>query len=110
MLKYIFFFILVLHFKPFSVSGIITVVPLVYIYMFNAICWEFQRDRYMQTSRLTFSGCSDGLGVGHGERHGSHSTVVWGRSQYRGEVAGDLPNTLTTAVRLEVEHKRPEDN
>lgn len=55
---------------------------------------------------LTFCGCGDGLGVGHGERDGSHSAVVWGGSQNGGEVAWDLSYHLTTAVRLQVGYRQ----
>lgn len=51
------------------------------------------------SGRLTFW-CGDGLGVGHGERDGSHGAVVRGWSQNWGEVAWDLSNPLTTAVGL----------
>lgn len=51
--------------------------------------------------RLTFRGCGDGLGVGHGERHGPHGAMVWRGSQNRGEVPRHLPDHLTTAVGLQ---------
>lgn len=56
--------------------------------------------------RLTFCGCGNGLGVGHGERDGSYSAVMWRGSQDRGEVARDLSHHLTTAVRLHVGHRQ----
>lgn len=59
-------------------------------------------------SGLTFCGCGDGLGVGHGERDGSHSAVVWGGGQNWGEVAWDFSYHLTTTVRLQVGYRRQE--
>lgn len=56
---------------------------------------------------LTFCGCGDGLGVGHGERDGSHSAVMWGGCQDWGEVARDLSYHLTAAVGLELEYRQP---
>lgn len=52
-------------------------------------------------SCLTFSGCSDGFSICHGQGHRSHCTVMGRGCQNWSEMAGHFPYYLTTAVGLQ---------
>lgn len=55
---------------------------------------------------LTFSGCSDGLSICHGQGHRSHRTVMGRGCQNWSKMARHFPYYLTTAVRLQNKTKR----
>lgn len=55
---------------------------------------------------LTFSGCSDGFSICHGQGHRSHRTVMGRGCQNWSKMARHFPYYLTTAVRLQNKTKR----
>lgn len=58
-------------------------------------------------SCLTFSGCSDGFSICHGQGHRSHCTGMGRGCQDRSEMARHFPYYLTTAVRLQNKNRMP---
>lgn len=58
-------------------------------------------------SCLTFSGCSDGFSICHGQGHRSHCTGMGRGCQDRSEMARHFPYHLTTAVRLQNKNRMP---
>lgn len=58
-------------------------------------------------SCLTFSGCSDGFSICHGQSHRSHCTGMGRGCQDRSEMARHFPYHLTTAVRLQNKNRMP---
>lgn len=58
-------------------------------------------------SCLTFSGCSDGFSICHGQGHRSHCTGMGRGCQDRCEMARHFPYYLTTAVRLQNKNRTP---
>lgn len=58
-------------------------------------------------SCLTFSGCSDGFSICHGQGHRPHCTGMGRGCQDRREMARHFPYYLTTAVRLQNKNRMP---